>query len=86
MRSDSTKIVVRGVGLTSTKGRNRVIVYTKDLCIIKYSVRQSDRSSSKTETFHEPTAYEPHVKTRSEGIMIFDRHEYGRIGVFKIKM
>ena len=26
-----------------------------------YSVMQSDRNSSQTDTFHGPTAYEPHV-------------------------
>ena len=29
---------------------------------------------------------EPHVKTSSEQIITFARHEYGRVGVFKIKM
>ena len=30
-----------------------------------YSVMQSDRNSSKTDTFHEPTTYEPQVETSS---------------------
>ena len=52
-----------------------------------YSVMQSDQNSSKTDTFHEPTTYEPHVyNTNSEQIITFARHEYGRVGVFRIKM
>ena len=50
-----------------------------------YSVMQSDQNSSKTDTFHEPTTYEPHVyNTNSEQIITFARHEYGRVGVFRI--
>ena len=42
---------------------------------ILYSVMQSDRKSLKTDTFHEPKTYEPHVKTSSEQIITFARHE-----------
>ena len=31
-----------------------------------YSVMQSDRNISKTDTFHEPTTYEPQVSTSSD--------------------
>ena len=48
-------------------------------------ILQSDRNSSKTDTFHEPTDYEPHVKTSSEEIQTSARHEYGRVGVLKIR-
>ena len=48
---------------------------------------QSDRNSSKTETFHVPTAYEPHFQTSSEQIITFAGHKYGRLGVvFIIKI
>ena len=47
-------------------------------------MKHSDRNSSKTDTFHGPTAYEPHVYTSSEEIKTFARYEYGRVGVFKI--
>ena len=46
---------------------------------------QSDRNSSKTGHFHKPTTYELHVYTSSEQIATFARHEYGRVGVFRIK-
>ena len=51
-----------------------------------YTVMQSDRNSSKTDTFHKPTTYEPQVWTSSERIIFFARYEYGQVGVFKIKM
>ena len=47
---------------------------------------QSDRHRPKTDTFNEPTAYEPNVWTISELRITFARHEYGRVGDFKIKM
>ena len=47
---------------------------------------QSDRSSSKTDNFHEPTTYEPRVLTSSDIKITFARHEYGRVGVFTIKI
>ena len=47
---------------------------------------QSDRNSPKTNTFHEPTTYEPRVKDESEQIITFARQEYGRVEVFRIKM
>ena len=53
---------------------------------VQNSVMQSDRNSSKTGTFYEPTAYEPDVKTSSELIITFVMHEYGSVGVFRIKM
>ena len=40
---------------------------------------QSDRNSSKTDTFHGPTTHEPLVHTSSEQIMTFARHDYGRV-------
>ena len=51
-----------------------------------YSVKQSDRNSSKTDLFHKPTTYEQHVQTSSEQKITFAGHEYGRVEVFKIKM
>ena len=51
-----------------------------------HTVMQSDRNSSKTNTFHEPITYEPHVKDESEQIVTFARQEYGRVEVFRIKM
>ena len=47
---------------------------------------QSDRKISKTDTFHEPTAYEPRVFTSSDLKVTFARHEYGRVGVFSINI
>ena len=47
---------------------------------------QSDRKSLKTDIIYEPITYEPHVKTSSEQIITYSRHEYGRVGVFKIKI
>ena len=51
-----------------------------------YSVKQSDRDSSKTDIFHKPTTYREYVWTRSEQKKTFARHENGRVGVFRIKM
>ena len=45
---------------------------------------QSHRNSSKTDTFHGPTTYELHVYKSSEQITTFARHEYGRVGDFRI--
>ena len=47
---------------------------------------QSDRNSSKTDAFHKPITYEPHGLTSSEQIITFARHEYGQVGLFRIKM
>ena len=47
---------------------------------------QSDRNSLKTDTFHEPTTYEPYVYTSSEQMISCARHEYGLVGVFRIRM
>ena len=47
---------------------------------------QSDRNSTKTDTFHGPTTYEPLVYTGFEQIMNFARHDYGRVGVFRIML
>ena len=47
---------------------------------------QSNRNTSETDTFHEPTNYEPHALTSSDKKITFARHRYGRVGVFKIKM
>ena len=44
-----------------------------------YSVKQSDRNSSKTDLFHKPTTYEQHVKTNSKQIITVARHEYGQV-------
>ena len=51
-----------------------------------YTVMQSDRNSLITDTFHEPTTYEPYVYTSSEQMISFARHEYGLVGVFRIRM
>ena len=52
----------------------------------KHTVR-SDRKSSEMDYFQKPTTYEQHVYTRSEKKKItFARHEYGREGVYRIKM
>ena len=47
---------------------------------------QSDRNSLKTDNFHKPTTYEPHVQTSFEEKKAFPIHEYGRLGDFRIKM
>ena len=47
---------------------------------------QSDRNSSKTETFREPTTYDPNDKTSSEQKLTLARHKYGQVGDFRIKM
>ena len=49
------------------------------------SVMQSDQNSSKADTFHEPTTYEPHVQTSSEKIIEISLNEYGRVTVFTIE-
>ena len=41
--------------------------------------------SSKTDTFLEPKTYKPHALTSSEHIITFDKHEYGPVGIFRIK-
>ena len=51
-----------------------------------YTMMQSDRNSSKTDTFYKPTTYEPHVYTSFDQMITFARHEYGRVGVFRIKI
>ena len=51
-----------------------------------YTVMQSDRSSSKTDTFHKPITYKRHVQTNNEQKTKFARHEYGRVRVFRIKI
>ena len=53
---------------------------------IRYTVMQSDRNSSKTDTFHNPITYKRHVQTNIEQKTRFARHEYGRVGVFRIKI
>ena len=50
-----------------------------------YSVKQSDRNSSKTYTFHKPSTHEQHIKTNSKQTIAFARHEYGRVGDFRFK-
>ena len=40
---------------------------------------QSDRNSSKTGTFYEPTTYKPQIIT-------FARHVYGRVGFFLLEL
>ena len=47
---------------------------------------QSDRNSSKTDTFHKPITYKRHVQANNEQKTTFARHEYGRVGVFRIKI
>ena len=56
------------------------------LLMFIYRVMQSDRKSSKTDTFHEPKTDKSHVYTYSEQLINFARHEYGRVGVFRINM
>ena len=51
-----------------------------------YTVMQSDRNSSKTDTFHKPTTYELHAYTSSDKMITFARNKYGRVGVFRIKI
>ena len=51
-----------------------------------YTVMQSDRNSSKTDTFHKPITYKRHAQTNNEQKTTFARHEYGRVGVFGIKI
>ena len=41
--------------------RNREFIVGHEVKIAGIAVMQSDWNSSKTETFHEPTTYEPHV-------------------------
>ena len=57
----------------------------KEVMKLPYFVMQYDRNSSKTDTFREPTIYEPHVRTSLKK-NTFGRDEYGRVGVFRIKM
>ena len=54
--------------------------------VLLYTVMQSDRNSSKTDTFHKPTTYELHAYTSSDQMITFARHVYGRLGVFRIKI
>ena len=50
-----------------------------------YSVKQSDRNSSKTDLFHKPATYEP-VQTSSKQNITYTSNEYGRVKVFRIKI
>ena len=54
--------------------------------LYRHEYMKLDRKSSKTDTFHKPTTSEPHVKTNSEQIITFHRHEYWRVGVFRIEI
>ena len=47
---------------------------------------QSDRNSSKTGTFHKPITYGRHVQANNEQKTTYARHEYGRVGVFRIRI
>ena len=47
---------------------------------------QSDRNSSKTDTFYKPITYKRHVQTNNEQKTTYAGHEYGRVGVFRIKI
>ena len=47
---------------------------------------QSDQNSSKTDTFHKPVTYKRHGQTNNEQKTRFARHEFGRVGVFRIKI
>ena len=40
--------------------------FNTDPWIGSYTVKQSDRNSSKADIFHEPTPYEQHIQTSSE--------------------
>ena len=51
-----------------------------------YSVKHSDRNRSKTDFFLKPTTCTQHVWPRYEQKITFARHDYGRIGVFRIQM
>ena len=51
---------------------------------MSYIVMQSDRNRLKTDTSHEPITYEPNQSLGQK--KSYARHEYGREGVFKIKM
>ena len=53
--------------------------FHKCFVFILYSVKQSD-------LFHKPTTYEQHVQTSSKQKITFPRHEYGHVGVFRIKI
>ena len=52
------------------------LVFNISFFTFDYSVMQSDRNSSKTDTFHGPTTYETHVQTSFEQIIYFAKHEY----------
>ena len=47
---------------------------------------QSDGNGYEKDTCREPTTREPQVYTSSEQLITFARHEYGQIGVFRIKI
>ena len=53
---------------------------------IRYSVMQSVRNSSKTDTVRKPSTYEAYGLTSFEQIITFAIHDYGREGVFRVKM
>ena len=69
------------LNVDTTAGVDELLEKKQKLFLKFYSVKQSDRNSSKTDIFHQTATYEQHVK-----IMTFARHEYGRVGVFRIKM
>ena len=61
------------------------MIFKKKCDLVTYSVKQSDRNSSKTDLFHKPTTYEQQVLTSFEQKITFARHQYGQVGVFRIK-
>ena len=44
------------------------------------------KSKKYMDLFHKPMAYEQHVQTSSKKKIIFIRHEYGQVGVFRIRI
>ena len=47
---------------------------------------QSDRNSSKTDSFHKPTTYEPHVLTSSKQKLNFARHDSGQAEFSELRL
>ena len=47
------------------------VVSSKKVKSLTYTVMQSDRNSSKRDTFHRPTTYEPHAYTSSDKMITF---------------
>ena len=82
----SAGTVPAGPNLTGRMGPGMNTNTQTDYMKSKFTVMQSYRKSSKTDTFHEPATYEPHVKTNSDQIITFDGHKNKQVGVFRIKI